>query len=109
MLPAYTLTVDITANSPSFSEKEFQDIIAPCLVHLHALKGAFDKKPASVTYYPPLEDSSKGWSARCVLMISVGKQRAEYLLQLYEAIVYLIDFELPDFEIEAESSIFEFS
>ena len=109
MLPLYTLTVDFTAPNTSFSEKEFRELVAPCVVYLDALKGAFDKKSCSVTYYPPQEDTATGWSARCVLMISLGKERAVYLMQLYEAIVNLIVFELPDFEIRAESGKFQFS
>jgi hypothetical protein len=43
-------------------------------------------------------------------MISVGKERAGYLVQLYDAIVRPVRLELPpDFEIRADSSQFQFS
>lgn len=109
MLPGYTLVVDITTDDATIGEKEFLDIVAPCLAYLDALKGAFDKKPASTTFYPPQKDTSKGWSVRCVLIISLGKERAAHLMNLYQAIVYLIEFELPDFEVQAESSMFQLS
>jgi hypothetical protein len=44
MLPVYNLVVDIIAENTSISEKEFRELISPCLTYLDALKGAFDKK-----------------------------------------------------------------
>ena len=107
MVSAYNLVVDITAKNITIADKEFRDIISPCLTYLDALKGAFDRKPCSVTFYP--SKNSTGASVRCVLMISVGKSRAYYLQQLYQAMVRLIEFELPDFEILSEVEKFEFS
>lgn len=107
MLPAYILTVEISTFDPAIGPEEFQRSCAPCLAYLDALKGAFDKRPASVDFQPCLRDGSKGWSARCVLMISLGRERAEYLVQLYQAIVNLIEFELPDYEVQAEIGKFQ--
>lgn len=107
MLPAYVLSVDITAENSELSKAEFQELILPSLSYLDGLKMAFDKKLCDVTFFPP--SNSKGWSARCVVMISVGKKRAEGLVLLYEGVVRLISFELPDCIIEAETSRLEFS
>ncbi|MDR1370915.1 MAG: hypothetical protein LBJ72_12460 [Dysgonamonadaceae bacterium] len=111
MVPAYALTVDIIFDNPNLGEIEFRETISPCLIYLDALKGAFDKKPCDVSFYPPDIRNGKttGWSARCVLMISVGKDRGEYLTQLYQAIVRLIVLELPDFEVRAEFAKLNFS
>ena len=108
MLPAYTLTVDIEAKDLPIDEKEFRELIAPCLSYLDALKGAFDKRPCVAQFYQP--ENSIGWSVRCILMISLGKQRAEYLVQLYRAIARLITLELPDYlYIRVEVDKFQFS
>lgn len=111
MLPAYTLVVDITANDSTISEERFRELIAPSLIHLDALKGAFDRKPSTITYYPPdgQHGRSECWSARGVVLISLGKARAEYLIQLYQAIVRLIMLELPDFEVRGEVTKYEFA
>jgi hypothetical protein len=104
MVPLYNLVVDITANDTITCEKEFREQLAPCIAYLDALRGAFGKKPCNVTFYPPdfQSENSKQWSARCVVMISVGKERGEHLIELYRAIVNLILFELPDFGVQAE-------
>ncbi|MCL2651147.1 MAG: hypothetical protein FWD60_09025 [Candidatus Azobacteroides sp.] len=111
MVPAYLLCVDITANDAITCETEFRESLAPCVAYLDSLKGAFEKQPCSVSFYPPdpQSENSKQWSARCIVMISVGRERGEYLLELYQAIVNLIIFELPDFEIQAEASKLNFS
>ncbi len=111
MVPVYNLVIDITAVNIIIDEKEFREIVSPCLTYLHALKGAFDKKNCSVVFFPPdgQNESSRYWSVRCISMISVGKDRGEHLMQLYQAIVRLITLELPDFEIQAEVSKLNFS
>jgi len=107
MLPIYTLTVDITAKNIILDEKEFRELISPCLTYLHALKGAFDRKPATYQFFQ--DENSKERYVRCVLMISVGQERARYLVNLFDAIVRLIAFELPDYEIVGESEKLMFS
>lgn len=108
MLPIYVMCVDISERECSDQEK-FQEQVAPCLGYLDALRGAFGSKPYAEKYYPPSE-SEKGWSVRYVLMISVGKKRAEYLLKLYQAIARLIEVELPpELDVRVEISGFEFS
>ena len=111
MLPAYLLKIEITAKNITIDEERFRELLAPSLNHLDALMGAFDRKPSTQVFYPPYtqDDNSEWWSARGVVMISLGKNRAEYLIQLYQAIVHLIELELPDFEVQAEISKFQFS
>lgn len=106
MLHAYVLTVDITALDATIDEATFRELCTPCLSHLDSLKGAFDRKPSSITYYRPsdIHDNYEFWSVRAVVMISIGKVRSEYLIQLYQAIVRLIELELPDFGVRAEVS-----
>lgn len=110
MLSMYSLKLDIISHDPFMDEEEFRGLTAPCLSYLDALKGAFDKKPSAVKFYPPSHsDNAIGWSLRCVLSISVGKDRGQNLMNLYPAIVRLIDYDLPDFEIQAETAILKFS
>lgn len=109
MLPMFVLIVDVIAKDITISEKQFREQVDPSLSHLDSLKGAFDRSPSTITYFPPCERDGKpeGWSARGVVMISVGRIRAVYLLHLYEAISHLIELELPDYEVRVERSVFE--
>jgi hypothetical protein len=107
MLPAYTLRIDIISKGISINEIEFRESVSPCLTYLDALKGAFDKRPASYQFFQ--DQNSKEWYVRCVLMISVGQERARYLVDLFDAIIRLIAFELPDYEIVGESDKLIFS
>src|SRR5690606_37231664 len=109
MLPLYTLRVHITDVDNSMSEDTFREQVAPCLSHLDALKGAFDRKPCTVEYYPPNDGhNTYGWSLQGIVMISVGKQRGEYLNLLYQTIVDLITLELPHLLVEYEIGLFRF-
>lgn len=113
MLLLYVLTVDIMTDTQLISYEQFQEQVASCLTCLESLKGAFDQSPCSITFYPPDVQQSNtefdGLSARGVVMISIGKKRAEHLMQLYQAIVRLIEFELPLFDVKAETGVFQFS
>jgi hypothetical protein len=111
MVPAFTLTIDIEANESITSEKEFRERLFQSVVWLDALSGSFGKKPCSVSFYPPNpeNENSEPWCARCVLLISVGRERGENLLELYDAMVNLIMFELPEFEVRAETAKLNFS
>jgi hypothetical protein len=111
MLPVYNLVVDITSTEKNLEEMLFREQVAPCLAYLEALKGSFDLVPCKTTYYSPFaqNNTSEYWSLRTVVILSVGKQRAEYLIQLYKAVVRLIEFELPDFEVQAEINQMNFS
>lgn len=107
MVPCYVLQVHITFPNELIGEKEFRELTASSLAYLHSLNGAFDKKPCEYQFVPP--ECSNGWSLRCVLMISVGAERGQHLLKLYDSIVRLIAFELPDFDIRAMSEVLKFS
>jgi hypothetical protein len=109
MQSLYTLIIDIASTIED--EEKFRSLIAPRLNCLDALKGAFDRKPSNITYYPPNAQHGKhdGWSARCVVMISVGKKRAEHLYQLYQAIARLIMLELADLEVRCQTGELQLS
>lgn len=108
MLPAYVLSIVFTSMDLDVTEEEFRELTAPCLNVLHALNGAFDKKPCAYQYSPPQD--SNGWSLRCALMISIGRERGEHLLELYKGLTELIGYHLPDFVvIQAEAEVLKFS
>lgn len=109
MLPVYLFTVEIIATD-EMDEAQFHEHIDPSLSHLHSLQGSFDRKQSTLAYYPPSEqlDGCNRWSARGVVLISVGKERAEHLKQLFEAIYHLIGFELPDFDLRAKGEELKF-
>ena len=111
MVPVYLLCIDITANDSITCEKKFREALAPCIAYLDSLMGAFEKKPCNVFVYPPdpQNENSRQWSARCIVSISVGQERGEHLLKLYRAIVNLIMFELPCFDIQAEANKVKFA
>jgi hypothetical protein len=110
MLPAYILTVDVTSNDINISEDAFFQQVNPSLLHLNGLKGSFDRSPCRITYYPPDEQNDTSlWSARGYVSLSLGKQRAVFLQELYQSIVQLIMLELPHLKVEGEISKFEFS
>jgi len=112
MLPAYLLTIDIIASTSTIDEKQFHEIVDPCLSHLDRLKRAFDRIPCKKSYSPPFGENDKSddrWSVRGVVMISTGKTRGEYLLELYQSIAHLIMLELPDFEVKASINKLDFS
>jgi hypothetical protein len=108
MLSAYILTIDITSDDPSIDEHKFRNQVAPSLIHLDYLKGAFDRTPSTIIYYPPdPQDYRFCWSVRGIVMISLGKQRAEFLNQLYQSISRLIILELPHLKVTSEISKFQ--
>lgn len=113
MLPAYTFVVDITSISP-FSEVEFRKEVAPSLAYLDALKGALDQRsPCKHTFYPPSENDTqkpKVWSVRSVCVFSLGKKRAECLVELCGGIAQLIRFLLPEesFELDIQMHTMKF-
>jgi len=113
MLSSYVLIVDIVGSNPTIDEEQFRAQVEPCLAHLTALKGAFDRSPCTINYYPPdaqsLIPDSEFWSARGIVMISLGKKRAEYLVELYGSIIQLIMLELTDFDVCSEVRKLEFS
>lgn len=112
MLPGYVLIVDIISN-PTINEEQFRAQVQPCLNHLSALKGAFDRTTCKISFRPPDVQSSipdnQVWSVRAVVMISVGAKRGECLIQLYDSIMTLLMYELSDFLVKGEVKKLEFS
>lgn len=108
MVSVFPLYVDICARDENIDEATFRELVAPCIFYLNALGGAVDKKSCTEIYYPPgtVAECSKVWSARFLLMPSVGQVRAAHLINLYKAIVDLISYVLPDFDVQAEMSEF---
>ncbi|MBA3986935.1 MAG: hypothetical protein H0X63_10275 [Flavobacteriales bacterium] len=114
MLPAYTLTIDIISLNPMISEELFREQVASSLAYLDALKGSFDRTPCTKRFHQYTsqdEEFEPGcWSVRAIVLISIGKQRAAYLLELYKAISHLIMLEAPySFEVNAQINDFWFS
>ncbi len=110
MLPSYLLSVEITATSPAISQEQFREKVAPSLAHLDALKGAFDRSPCIVNYCQAYDIYDRSLpSVRAVVMISVGKKRAEFLLELYQSIAKLIELELSHLQVATQTSKLELS
>ncbi len=113
MVPAYMLTVDISADCSTIGEEDFRASTASSLHHLSVLKGAFDRNPDTLTNRQVVvqkdDNNIDCYFVREVVLISVGRQRGEYLGQLYELIVHLIELELPNFHVQFEISQLNFS
>lgn len=110
MVPTVLLTIDIVPLDQTMDEKVLLELIDPCLNHLRALKGSFDRNTdiqLSVGQYAQ-EDGSEKQTARVVLLISVGMHRALHLRQVFEAYHTLLRYELPDCLVNAHSEILEF-
>ena len=96
MLSAYVLIADFSVIDADIDEEQFQELISSSLSYLNALQGSFDRKSCIVIHYPPSQRNEFGyWGCVCLVTISIGKQRAENLLQLYRAVANLIEHELP--------------
>lgn len=105
MVPMYILSIDIYATGMDMMTKEvFERDINQLSPALHALSGVFGRESTELVFYPPYtaDESTPNyewWSARFVVIVSVGKKRAESLIVLYQAIVRLIELELPGYEV----------
>lgn len=99
MVPLHTFKVDLIGTS-GVSEREFRELTAYSLSCLEALARAFGRKQSfSVSYYPPNSAAwnPKGWSSRCVLLLSVGKNRVDPLLALFDIVINQIETDLPPY------------
>lgn len=104
MVSTYILTIDIYAKGLDVSKEEFETDINQSKPVLVALSSAFGRESTDLTFYPPYaaDESTPNyewWSARFVVLVSVGKKRAESLIILYQAISRLLMHELPDYEV----------
>lgn len=111
MLPINTFRVVFIATKP-MSKEEFQGLIAPGLECLDSYIQAFDsKKTSAVSYYEPNHDArnEQGWSARCVLLLSVGRARIPHLHHLFDITVHhigcIVD---PVIDVDHDAGVFEF-
>jgi hypothetical protein len=113
MLPSYVLVVRITAGEKKISGKQFREKVASCLAYLDALKGSLRPGPCSKVYYPPAKQNDSAeqeyWSVVATIILSVGQQRAQSLIILYQAIVLLIELELPLFQVQAEIEVLNYA
>lgn len=102
MLPGYILSVDIWADDFAVTEEAFRELVDPSLAHLDALQGSLRRTPCKRTYYPPGSRRDVfAWSVKGVVLVSLGKDRAIHLIELYKAIASLIEKELPDYDVQA--------
>lgn len=94
----------------SVGEKELLSVIAPCLNRLKALKGSFDRRTdiALSVGQREQEDGSEKLTAHVVLAISVGKERAQHLLGVFDAYTSLLRYELPGFLVYSHQEILKF-
>ena len=108
MVPLYTFVVDIIAPDYIISEEQFQVAIDEHLIYLHSFPVAYGRSQYTEGYYPPSADNGISgdelWAYRCVLSLSVGK-----ITSIFEALLKLLSYELPNFQINAEADQWNFS
>jgi len=113
MVPLYTFVADIFAPENITSEEEFRSAVDQHLIYLHSFPIAYGRSECSVTYYPPSDDAEamdyRRWSCRCILMLSVGKNKISQIARIYEALLKLLAYELPEFAITADADQWNFS
>lgn len=113
MVPLYTFVADIFAPEYISSEEEFRSIIDQHLIYLRSFPVAYGRTECTEVYYPPSDDSEAldygRWSYRCVLMLSVGKNKILQIGMIYEALLKLLAYELPEFQITADADQWNFS
>lgn len=97
MVPLHIVNIDVSDTEGFTSEIEFRELLTACQEHLDALQGAIDTKTSAVAYFPPNEgcQNAKGWSARYILMFSVGQKRIEPLMHLTDLVASYIQATLP--------------
>lgn len=103
MVPLYLLIVDIESQDPNLPEIAFRERISSSLSHLEALQEAFGRYQCDISYHQPGEiDECPGWSARVIVSIPIGRKKEQALGDLCEAIVKLIQIELPELKVTGE-------
>lgn len=97
MLKLYTVTYTITAMVENVSFEQFKKLVSPSLQHVRHLMGILRKEQPTIKFYdgnPP--------SVKAIVSVSFGKDKAEYLAPLANAIRDLMDFEMPQCKINIE-------
>jgi|GEM_PF-656460 len=114
MLPGYILVIDIVDLNPNNTEEQFREEVVFVLNCLDALKGSFDRSPCTKNFYQYTSENEVYedgcWSVRAMVLISLGKERAKYLLELYKSVSELIMRSLPaNFEVKCSAEQIRFS
>lgn len=103
MVPLYLLVVDIDSQDPNLSETAFRERISSSLSHLEALQEAFGRYQCDISYHQPDgTDECPGWSAKVIVSISIGRKKEKGLGDLCEALVKLVQIELPELKVTGE-------
>lgn len=99
MLKLYTVTYTITAMVENVSFEQFKEHVAPSIQHVRHLMGILRKEQPTIKFYdgnPP--------SVKAIVSVSFGKDKAEHLAPLANAIGDLMAFEMPQCKITTEVS-----
>jgi len=110
MVPLSLLTIDICPLLPITDEIQLLSRLEPCLSRLKALKGSFGRN-ICILHGVRQHEREDGRSSLCCtvsLTISVGRQRATCLRQVFDAYAALLRYELPDFQVKARSELLMF-
>lgn len=94
----------------TMGEEELRELSVPCLNHLKELKGSFDRNDniqLCIRQYAQ-EDGHCKLTARLVMTISVGAQRAQHLCRVLDSYRQLFQYELPNCIVNAHSEILKF-
>ena len=97
MLKLYTVTYTITAMVENVSFEQFKKLVSPSLQHVRHLMGILRKEQPTIKFYdgnPP--------TVKAIVSVSFGKDKAEHLAPLANAIRDLMDFEMPQCKINIE-------
>lgn len=108
MVSFHTLTIKITSQKDE-SEESFLARVEPRLTCLSDLKGSFDRRGDNILarHDRVLYDGYERWSLTVAVGVSVGRERGIFLHRLYQAILRLIELELPDCSVEGQQSVWK--
>lgn len=101
MLPLYTVTYTITANTQQdCSLEQFKEYLSPAIEYATHLMGLItaEKTPAVAFYEKP------HLYAKIIVSVSFGKAKAEHLSPIGIALGDLIALELPDCQVTTDVS-----
>lgn len=102
MLKLYTVTYIITATEENISFEQFKEHVDPSLQHVRHLMGILRKEQPVIKFFqgnPP--------SVKAIVSVSFGKDKAEHLAPLANAIGDLMAFEMPQCKINTEVSQYD--
>ncbi len=102
MLKLYTVTYIITATEENISFEQFKEHVAPSLQHVRHLMGILRKEQPVIKFFqgnPP--------SVKAIVSVSFGKDKAEHLAPLANAIGDPMAFEMPQCKTNTEVSQYD--